>query len=119
MKNNRFLQRSFLVIILVSLVRGVLFLEPSTFEHESTKNTFKSVGSSNENSVRPSSSRFTHPDEDVDLIQHSNETALGCSPEGLTCEDQNDENVNIKRMKFSLHELPCSRSNSEDVLGLL
>jgi hypothetical protein len=88
-------------------------------EHESTKNTFKSVGSSNENSVilRPSSSRFTHPEEDIDLIQHSNETALGCLPESLTCEDQNDENVNVKRMKFSLHELPCSRSNSEDVLG--
>ncbi|CAJ2659671.1 increased DNA methylation 1 isoform X2 [Trifolium pratense] len=88
-------------------------------EHESTKNTFKSVGSSNENSVifRPSSSRFTHPEEDINLIQHSNEIALGCLPEGLTCEDQNDENVNVKRMKFSLHELPCSRSNSEDVLG--
>ncbi|GAU38413.1 hypothetical protein TSUD_52380 [Trifolium subterraneum] len=88
-------------------------------EHESTKNTFKSVGSSNENSgiLRPSSSRFTHPEEDINLIQHSNETALGCLPESLNCEDQNDEDVNVKRMKFSLHELPCSRSNSEDVLG--
>lgn len=87
-------------------------------EHESTKNTFKSFGSSNENSViwRPSSSRFIHPEEDINAIQHSNETALGCLPESLTCEDQNDENVNVKRMKFSLHELPCSRSNS-DVLG--
>ncbi|CAL5200963.1 unnamed protein product [Lathyrus oleraceus] len=88
-------------------------------EHESTMNTFKSFGSSNENSIilRPSSSRFTHHEEDVNIIQHSNETALGCLPESLTCEDLNDEIVNVKRMKFSLHELPCSRSNSEHVLG--
>lgn len=88
-------------------------------EHESTINTFKSFGSSNENSIllRPSSSRFTYHEEDINVSQHSNETALGCMPESLTCEDLNDEIVNVKRMKFSLHELPCSRSNSEDVLG--
>ncbi|KAL5081571.1 hypothetical protein RYX36_009992 [Vicia faba] len=88
-------------------------------EHESTINRSKSFGSSNENSIllRPSSPRFTHHEEDINVIQHSNETALGCMPESLTCEDPNDEIVNVKRMKFSLHELPCSRSNSEDILG--
>lgn len=88
------------------------------FEHESTKDTFKSFGSSNENSVilRPSSSRLTCPEEDINVLQHSRETALGCMPESLTCEDQNDDDVNVKRMRFSLHELPCSRSNSENVL---
>ncbi|XP_050897883.1 DNA-(apurinic or apyrimidinic site) endonuclease 2-like [Lathyrus oleraceus] len=55
--------------------------------------------------------------QDDTQIQHSNETALGCLAESLTCEDLNDEIVNVKRMKFSLHELPCSRSNSEHVLG--
>lgn len=55
--------------------------------------------------------------QDDTQIQHSNETALGCLAESLTCEDPNDEIVNVKRMKFSLHELPCSRSNSEHVLG--
>ncbi|KAI5417496.1 hypothetical protein KIW84_042201 [Lathyrus oleraceus] len=55
--------------------------------------------------------------QDDTQIQHSNETALGSLAESLTCEDLNDEIVNVKRMKFSLHELPCSRSNSEHVLG--
>ncbi|KAI5417866.1 hypothetical protein KIW84_042478 [Lathyrus oleraceus] len=55
--------------------------------------------------------------QDDTQIQHSNETALGCLAESLTCEDLNDEIANVKRMKFSLHELPCSRSNSEHVLG--
>lgn len=96
------------------VVSGVIDLE-----HESNKNTLKSFGSSNENSfiLRPSSSRFTHPEEDISVIQHSKETAaMGCFPESFTCEDQNDVDVNVKRMKFSLHEPPCSRSNSEDVL---
>lgn len=89
-----------------------------SFEHESTKNTLKSFCSSNENSVvlHPSSSKFT-PTEDFNVIQHSKETALGCVPESYICEDQNDEDVNVKRMKFSLHELACSRSDSEKNLS--
>ncbi|XP_061363394.1 increased DNA methylation 1 [Gastrolobium bilobum] len=96
------------------LVSGVI-----NFEHESTKNTFKSFCSSNENSVvlRPSSSRLTQPEEDFNVIQHPKETAPGFMPESFICEDQNDEDVNVKRMKFSLHELPCSRSDSESFLG--
>ncbi|KAG5120311.1 hypothetical protein JHK82_034731 [Glycine max] len=91
-----------------------------SFEHESAKNTFKSFCSSNENSVvlHPSSSRLTHPEEeDFNVIQHSKEAALGCVPESFICEDQNDEDVNVKRMKFSLHELACSRSDSEKKLS--
>ncbi|RDX83497.1 Increased DNA methylation 1, partial [Mucuna pruriens] len=90
-----------------------------SFEHESTKNTFKSFCSSNENSVvlHPSSSKLTHPEEDFNVIQHSKEAALGCVPESFICEDQNDEDVNVKRMKFSLHELACSRSDSEKNLS--
>ncbi|KRH21991.1 hypothetical protein GLYMA_13G271100v4 [Glycine max] len=87
-----------------------------SFEHESAKNTFKSFCSSNENSVvlHPSSSRLTHPEEeDFNVIRHSKEAALGCVPESFICEDQNDEDVNVKRMKFSPHELACSRSDSE------
>ncbi|XP_027341499.1 increased DNA methylation 1 isoform X2 [Abrus precatorius] len=99
-----------------SLVSGVI-----NFDHESTKskNTFKSFCSSNENSVvlHPSSSRLTHPEEDFNVIQQSKETALGCMPESFVCEDQNDEDVNVKRMKFSLHELACSRSDSENILS--
>ncbi|KAK8469391.1 hypothetical protein PHAVU_005G067300 [Phaseolus vulgaris] len=97
------------------LVPGVI-----SFEHESAKNTFKSFCSSNENSVAldPSSSRLTHPEEEnFNVIQHSKEAALGCVPESLICEDQNDEDVNVKRMKFSLHELACSRSDSEKNLS--
>ncbi|XP_057454384.1 increased DNA methylation 1 isoform X2 [Lotus japonicus] len=91
-----------------SLVSGVI-----NFEQESNKSTFKSFGSSNENSVvwRPSSSRPTHPVEDINVIQNSKETALGCN---VICDDQSDEDVVVKRMKFSLHERPCSRSNSEN-----
>ncbi|TKY49158.1 Increased DNA methylation 1 [Spatholobus suberectus] len=90
-----------------------------SFEHESTKNTFKSFCSSNENSVvlHPSSSRLTHAEEDFNVIQHFKETALGCVPESFICDDQNDEDVNVKRMKFSLHELACSRSDSEKNLS--
>lgn len=86
---------------------------------ESTKKTFKSICSSNENTVviHPCSSRLTHPEEDCNVIQHSKETAPGCMPESLICDDQNDEDMNVKRMKFSLDELPCSRSDSGNVLS--
>lgn len=96
------------------LVSGVV-----NFEHESTKNTFKSFCSSNENSVvlHPSSSRFTPPEEYMNVIQHSKETALECVPESFICEDQNDGDVNVKRMKFSLHEFASSRSDSEKKLS--
>ncbi|KAL2331367.1 hypothetical protein Fmac_018948 [Flemingia macrophylla] len=89
-----------------------------SFEHESTKNTFKPLCSSNENSVvlHPSSSKLTPP-EDLNVIQHSKETALGCVPKSFICEDQNEEDVNVKRMKFSLHELACSRSDLEKNLS--
>lgn len=33
--------------------------------------------------------------QDDTQIQHSNETALGCLAESLTCEDLNDEIVNV------------------------
>ncbi|KAJ1441679.1 Zinc finger, PHD-type [Sesbania bispinosa] len=94
------------------LVSGVI-----NFEHESTKTTFKSFGSSNDNSVVlcPLSSRLTLPEEEFNVIPHSKETAPGCMPDSSICEDQNDEDVNVKRMKFSLHEPPCSISNSENV----
>ncbi|MED6223204.1 hypothetical protein PIB30_071711 [Stylosanthes scabra] len=97
------------------LVSGVI-----NFECESAKNTFKSFCSSNEISavLRSSSSIFKHPDEDINAIQDSKETALGCVPKSFTCEDdQNDEDMNVKRMKFSLHEPPSSRSDSEIVLN--
>lgn len=89
------------------------------FEQESTKNTFKSFCSSNENSVvlHPSSSRLTPPEEDLNVIQHSKEAALGCVPESVICEDQHDEDVNVKRMRFSLHELASSISDSEKNLS--
>ncbi|KAL1350050.1 hypothetical protein HN51_026506 [Arachis hypogaea] len=97
------------------LVSGVI-----NFECESAKNTFKSFCSSNEVSavLRSSSSRFKHPEEDLNAIQDSKETALGCVPKSFTCEDdQNDEEMNVKRMKFSLHETPSGRSDSENVLN--
>ncbi|XP_014501301.1 increased DNA methylation 1 isoform X1 [Vigna radiata var. radiata] len=92
-----------------------------SFEHESAKNAFKSFCSSNENSLalHPSSSRLTHPEEgNFIVIEHSKEAAPGCLPESFICEEQNDEDVNVKRMKFSLHELACSRSDSEKNLSL-
>ncbi|KAF7822642.1 increased DNA methylation 1 isoform X1 [Senna tora] len=95
------------------LVTGVI-----NFECESTKNTITSFCSSNENSlISPSSSKFMHPEEDYDVIQHCKETVLGFMPERFNHEGQNDEDANVKRMKFSLHELPCSRSNLEKVLS--
>ncbi|CAL0310183.1 unnamed protein product [Lupinus luteus] len=96
------------------LVSGVI-----NFECESNKQTFKSFCSSNENTVvmRPLSSKLMHPGEDLNAIQHSKETAPGCVPESLICDDQNDEDMNAKRMNFSLHGLPCSISNSGNVLS--
>lgn len=88
------------------------------FECESSKNTITSLCSSNENSVitSPSSSKVIHPEEDCDVIQHSKESAQCRMTERFNYESQNDEDVDVKRMKFSLDELPCSRSNLEKVL---
>lgn len=90
-----------------------------TFECESSKNTNISLCSSNENSVitSPSSSKVTHSEEGGDVIQNLKETALDCLPERFDYEGPNHEDVNVKRMKFSLHELPCSRSNFKKVLS--
>ncbi|CAJ1957428.1 unnamed protein product [Sphenostylis stenocarpa] len=91
-----------------------------SFEHESAKKTFKSFCSSNENSValHPLASRLSHPEEEnFNVIKPSKEAATGYVPESFICEDQNDEDVNVKRMKFSLHELACSRSDSEKNLS--
>ncbi|KAE9621613.1 putative histone acetyltransferase chromatin regulator PHD family [Lupinus albus] len=90
------------------------------FDCESNKKTLKSFCSSNENTavMRPSFSRLTNPDEDLNVIQLSKETAPGCMPESLICDDQNDDDMNVKRIKFSLQELPCSRSDSGNDLSL-
>ncbi|KAK7244189.1 hypothetical protein RIF29_39007 [Crotalaria pallida] len=98
------------------LVPGVI-----NFECESTKRTFKSFCSSNENTVviHPSSSRLTHHEEDFNVVQHSKETAAECLHESLISDDQNVKDMNVKRMKYSLQELPCSRSDSGNVLSPL
>ncbi|XP_028763841.1 increased DNA methylation 1 isoform X2 [Neltuma alba] len=96
------------------LVTGVI-----NFECESSKNTNISLCSSNENSVltSPSSSKVTHSEDDCDVVQNFNETALDSVPERFNYEGPNHEDVNVKRMKFSLHQLPCSRSNFKKVLN--
>ncbi|XP_054814730.1 increased DNA methylation 1 [Prosopis cineraria] len=95
------------------LVTGVI-----NFECESSKNTNISLCSSNENSVTrsPSSSKVTHSEDDCDVIQTLKGTALGCMPDRFNYEGPNHEDVNVKRMKFSLHELPY-RSNFKKVLS--
>ncbi|KAI9083628.1 hypothetical protein K1719_034570 [Acacia pycnantha] len=89
------------------------------FECESSKNTNISLCSSNENSVvtSPSTSKVTHSEEDCDVIQNLKEAALDCMPERFNYEGPNHEDANVKRMKFSLLELPCSRSNFKKVLS--
>ncbi|KAI4333582.1 hypothetical protein L6164_018369 [Bauhinia variegata] len=95
------------------LVTGVI-----NFECESSKNTITSVCSNNENLVitSPSASKVTHP-EGYNVIWDSKEASRGCIPEWFNYGDQNEEDVNVKRMKFSLDELPCSSSGLENHLN--
>jgi hypothetical protein len=92
------------------LVTGVINLDC-----ESGKNTDTSLCSNSENSVvtSQSSSKNIHIEDFNNVPEAFKEnSAPGCSPDRITLVERNDEDVSVKRMKFSVDELPNTITGS-------
>ncbi|XP_062169388.1 increased DNA methylation 1 isoform X3 [Alnus glutinosa] len=92
------------------LVTGVINLDC-----ESGKNTDTSLCSNSENSVvtSQSSSKNIHIEDFNNVSEAFKEnSAPGCSPDKITLVERNDEDVSVKRMKFSVDELPNTITGS-------
>jgi hypothetical protein len=92
------------------LVTGVINLDC-----ESGKNTDTSLCSNSENSVvtSQSSSKNIHLEDFYNVSEDFREnSAPGCSLDRITSVERNDEEVSVKRMKFSVDELPNTRTGT-------
>lgn len=97
------------------LVTGVI-----NFECESGKNIDTSLCSNSENSVvtSHSSSKDIHLENVYNVPVDCGETsAPGCSPNRFTLVEMNDADVSVKRMRFSVDELPNTTPGSGKILS--
>ncbi|GMY32013.1 increased DNA methylation 1 isoform X2 [Fagus crenata] len=97
------------------LVTGVI-----NFECESGKNIDTSLCSNSENSVvtSHSSSKDIHLENSYNVSEDCRETsAPGCSPHRFALVERNDADVSVKRMKFSIDELPNTSPGSGKILN--